>query len=187
MMMRLVLISVLLAGTAACDSQPSISATNASVADVAKQIGAAAKSGQFVSPGRWEGNVTIAKVDVPGAPPAMAERMRTAMAKPYGFVSCLTPEEAKQPKGSFFGGDSDKDCRYDHFTMAGGAIDAKMTCSAGGMNRTMVMKGRYSPDAYSMDATSSGEGTAGQPMSAMTMTMAMQAKRTGACKGNEQD
>ena len=83
----------------------------------------------FVRPGLWESKVTIEKFDMPGMPPEMAQRMKTMMAQnqEHDFQSCLTPEDVKRPKEDFFAGKNNK-CRYDHFTMGGGKIDAAMHC-----------------------------------------------------------
>ena len=42
---------------------------------------------------------------------------------------CLTPEQAKRPQGKFFNEQAANNCRYDHFTMGGGKIDAAMRCN----------------------------------------------------------
>ena len=176
--------AVVIAGlVAGCHSSPTVTANNASAAEVADKVKAVAASGDFVSPGHWEGTATIEKMDMPGVPAAMAERMRAQMAKGHSFASCLTEEEAKKPKADFFG--SGPECRYDHFTMGGGVIDAAMTCTEQGVPRTMTMKGTYSADAYAMRVASSTPETAGHPMSGMSMAVTVHAKRTGACTGKE--
>ena len=73
-------------------------------------------------------------------------------------------------------------CTYDHFEMAHGVIDAKMSCTSEAGPRTMTMKGTYSGDSYQMEmaSTGQGEGPAG-----MSMKMQMSAKRTGACKAGD--
>lgn len=170
------------AALVACDSEPTVSAANASAEEVAAKV-AAAGADRRVSPGRWEGTVTITHMAAPGMPPAIAERMKESFAKAHGFASCLTPEEAKRPRGGFFGNEG-QDCRYDHFTMEGGTIDAAMTCTIAGAERTMTMHGTYGADAYRMDMTA--KGAAGEnPMQGMEMAMTVEAKRTGPCTGSE--
>ena len=111
--------------------------------------------------------------------------MKQAMAKSgiHEFSTCLTEEDVKQPEGKFFTGNDQ--CRYDHFTMSGGKIDAAMRCDAtGGGTQVMTMKGNYSPESYSMRMemkTSGGQGAAG----AMTMRMRVDSKRVGACTPKE--
>ena len=56
----------------------------------------------------------------------------------------------KRPKEDFFAG-KNNDCRYDHFTMGGGKIDAAMHCGGkDGESQVMQMAGTYSPDSYQM-------------------------------------
>jgi hypothetical protein len=182
-MKRLAVLSIPPLALAACNSAPSVTATNASVAEVSNKVDAAVAGGQFVSPGRWETKVTILDISVPDMPPQIAQQMKAQMSKGQTHASCLTPEEAKKPRGDFFG--AQKDCRYDHFTMAGGSIDARMICARGGQTQTMTMKGTYSADSYRMAMTADGSGTKG-PMGAMSMKMTIDAKRTGACTGKEE-
>lgn len=154
---------------------------NASAAEVADKVTAAAADGQFVSPGHWESTMTMKEMSMPGMPPQAAERMHAMLGKPKTFSSCLTEAEARKPKEGFFGGEGG--CRYDHFTMSGGRIDAVMKCSSEGMSRTMTMQGTYSPDHYHMAMASSGSGAG--PAGGMSMKMEMDARRTGACTGKD--
>lgn len=173
------LVSVALA---ACKASPTVTATNASMEEVSNKVAAASASGQFVSPGRWETTMKITDISMPNAPAGMAEQMKGKMPS-KSVVSCLTPEEAKAPKGNFFGGQ--RDCTYDHFTMANGTLDAKMVCKAQGATRTMVLKGRYSADTYQMTVESSGNNGQKGPMAGMSIKMEMNAQRTGECTGDE--
>ena len=173
---------------AACNAGgPTVTATNATSDEVAAKVEAAGGSDAFVSPGQWEGTMTINDVQIPGVPPEMAAQMKARMGgQPHSFSSCLTPEEAKQPKGKFFGSDSGQ-CRYDRFTMAGGSIDAVMKCAEDGVERTMTMTGNYSPNGYKMTVASTGGEAKGNPMAAMSMSMTIDAKRTGECTGKAAD
>lgn len=179
-MKRLVILAPM--ALAACNTSPSVTATNASMAEVSNKVAAASASGQFVSPGRWETTMKITDIAMPGAPAGMAEQMKGKMPT-KAIASCLTPEEAKAPKGNFFG--AQRDCTYDHFTMANGTLDAKMVCKAEGQTRTMVMKGNYSADTYQMTVESSGNSGQKGPMAGMSIKMEMNAKRTGECTGDE--
>lgn len=169
----------------ACNSGPTVTATNATGAQVAAQMKAANLETPFVSPGRWEGTMTISNLNIPDMQPQMAERMKAAMGKPKTFVSCLTPDQAKAPREGFFGGEQES-CKFAHYTMGNGKIDAEMTCHQGGAVRTMKMSGSYGPANYAMTMESAGGGGAKDgPMSAMTMKMNLTGKRTGECTGKE--
>ncbi len=174
---------VTLFALAACKSQPDVEARNASVAEDADKVAEASASGDFVRPGKWRSNVTIDEIALLGMPPQMADRMKSMMAehRQHSAESCLTPEEAKRPREDFFAGDN-KNCRYDHFTMSGGRIDAEMNCSERGAAQTMVMQGTYGPDEYQLKMSMKADAGAG-PAGGMTMKMRVDAKRVGECDG----
>jgi hypothetical protein len=165
---------------AACN-KPQVNEKNASVAEVAEKVRESGADANFVRPGLWESKVTIDQLDVPGLPADMAQRMKTMMAEKqeHGFQTCLTPSDVKRPKEDFFAG-KNKECRYDHFTMGGGKIDAAMRC--GGENGTSVMQmaGTYSPDSYRMQTSMKVEAT-GRQEGGMSMKMRIEAQRIGEC------
>jgi len=168
----------------ACNSSPTVTATNASGEEVAAKIAASGIKDQFVSPGHWRTTMAIEEMTIPGTPPELAEQMKAHMGKGRSFESCLTPEEARKPKEDFFA-KGNGNCRYDRFTMGGGKIDAVMQCKMGEGTRKMTMNGTYGADAYRMIVASTGTGDAKNPMAGMSMKMVMDAKRTGECTGKE--
>lgn len=180
-MIRTIVLLACAASLAGCDREPAVDARNASVEEVAEQVrDAAGGSELFVRPGKWRSEVTIEEVSMPGLPPEMAERMKAMVAQNQtrSFESCLTEEEARRPKEEFFAGKSNA-CRYDHFTMDGGKIDAKMRCEQQGVTQVMQMAGTYAPDSYRMRMSTSTEG--GPAGSALTMRMRVDSKRVGQC------
>jgi hypothetical protein len=178
MIRKIVLIALPLCA-AACNSKPTVDETNASVEEVAEKVREATDDGQLLQPGKWLSKVTIEDVSIAGMPKEAAEQMKRMVAQTHQAESCLTPEQAKQPKGGFFGGNDQ--CRYDHFTMRGGKIDAQMRCEQGGSTQAMQMTGTYSPDSYEMRmSTSQEQGPGGGPMS---LKMKVEAKRVGKCSG----
>ncbi|MCL6728759.1 DUF3617 domain-containing protein [Sphingomonas hankyongi] len=168
---------------AACGKSPAVHEENASVAEVQNSIAEAGGTDSFVRPGLWESKVTLEEMSMPGMPKEVAAKMAGATGKAEVNRSCLTPDEAKRPKEGFFAGDN-KNCRYDHFTMAGGKIDAVMKCSAEGATHTMTLQGGYTPNTYDMRMTMNAEGGAG-PNAGMTMKMHVEASRVGECTGKE--
>ena len=164
---------------AACDSGPDVTATNASVEEVADKVADAGGGDSFVRPGKWKSQVKIEAFELPGAPPEAATAMRSLQNRQQVYESCLTPEEAKRPKEDFFAG-AKKNCRYDHFNMGGGKIDAVMRCSEQGMGQTMAMQGTYGPDSYQMQMSMKSQGGPG-PADGMTMKMRIDSKRVGEC------
>jgi hypothetical protein len=167
---------------AACGGGDTVTAENASVAEVAEKVKNADIAGEsFISPGRWEMTMDIREIDIPGMPPEMKQHMQSAMGQGRSFATCVTPEEAKRPKEDFFAGQDAPNCRYDNFAMGNGSIDLAMTCKEEQGTRKMLMKGSYGDDAYTMDMDMSGQGEGG----AMTMKATMTGKRVGECKGDE--
>lgn len=160
---------------AACGG-PQVNEENASVAEVSEKVAEASRNNEFIRPGKWLSSVTIEEMSMPGMPPQAAEQMKRMIAETQTSESCLTPDQAKQPKEEFFSGNDS--CRYDHFRMGNGRIDAKMRCQTGGNSQLMEMNGTYSPDSYQMRMKTSGEAGGGR---SMTMKMKVDAKRIGEC------
>jgi hypothetical protein len=166
---------------AACDSSPQISETNASVDEVAAKVREASGGDNFVRPGEWQSKVVIEEFNIPGMPPEAVKQMRAAVAQnqQHSFKTCLTADDAKQPKGDFFTGNDQ--CRYDHFNMGGGKIDAAMRCPSGqGMTQLMTMTGTYGPNRYDMRMEMRGTGVDG-PVAQMVMKMRVESTRLGNC------
>ena len=163
---------------AACNSSPTVEATNASSAEVAAKVKESGITDQFISPGQWQMAMTIQDMTMPGLPPEAAARMKGMMGQGRTFTECLTPDDVKKPKEDMFTGDKDKNCKYDHFSMGAGKIDIAMSCG-GQMARKMQMNGTYAPNEYHMKVASQGEGKSGP--GAMSMQMQMDAKRIGEC------
>ena len=164
---------------AACSNDPQVDARNASVEEVADKVADAGGSGSFVRPGKWQSRVQIEQFELPGAPPEAKATMRSLHERAQVYETCLTPEQSKRPREDFFAGEG-KNCRYDHFTMGDGKIDAVMKCSGEGMAQTMAMQGSYGPDSYRMRMSMKADAGAGPP-GGMTMTMRVDAQRIGEC------
>lgn len=177
-------IALLPLALAACESKPSVSAENASVAEVAAKVKAAGGQAMQLTPGRWESTVTIDRVDIPNMPPEVMANMKKATAGKVA-ASCLTAEQAKKPAAEFFAGKDRKDCRYDHFTISGGQLDAKMTCGDADGKAVVTMKGAYAPETFRVAMTTEAAGSARTPAGSMSMAATIDSKRTGECKGDE--
>lgn len=116
-------------------------------------------------------------------PPEAAQQMRQMMGDGRKYESCLSEEEAQQPNERFFA-QNNSQCRYQHFTMRDGEIDAQMRCSQGEATQVMEMEGSYSPDSYEMRMTTRFED-APAPASGMRLQMRVDAQRVGECDGTE--
>ena len=169
----------------ACNKSPTVNAKNATPEEVAKKVQESGADQSMVRPGLWQSKVTIEKFEMPGMPPEMAGRMKTMMAENQGhdFETCLTPEDVQKPKEDFFAG-KNNECRYEHFTMGAGKIDALMHCGKEAGANTMRMAGAYSPDAYQMQmSTETNAGEEG--VHAMQMQMRVEARRVGECSAKQ--
>lgn len=172
--------AMLLAG---CNSQPEVDVKNASVEEVANKVAEAGGEQIMFRPGLWQSKVTVEDVSIPGMPPEAQAQMKGFYAKMNNSIdSCLTPEEAKKPGGKFFAGKDADNCKYDHFTMKGGKIDAVMRCTGEGSGEMkMTIAGTYTPDSsttHSDMEISSKDGT-------MRIKALTEAKRAGECTGKE--
>ena len=169
---------VLFGALCACSkSAPEVTATNASVEDVAKQVRAATTEPAYMAPGKWTSKVTIVSMHVPGASAAEEGQMRGRVSDERHY--CLSPEEAKKPNENFFAGNQNE-CRYDRFTMGGGKIDAAMRCTHGTLTQLVNFNGSYSPNSYQLAMDSKVVGGAND-MSGMSMSMRVESKRIGEC------
>ena len=177
---------VLIACTAtltACNKGPDINVKNASVGEVAEKVRAATGNESLVEPGKWETKITLLDIDVPGMPPQMAQQMKQTMAKfqEHGYTSCLTEADVQRPKEDFFAG-KNRNCRYDHFTMSGGKIDATLHCT-GKSSMTMSINGTYSREAY--EATMAMDVAGGPDGKGMKMRSRSVSHRIGQCSADE--
>ena len=179
---RAATLSVLAVATfaiAGCGQEKGVEAKNESVESVSNKVAAATNIRP--QPGRWQSTVKMERIDMPGVPQQAKDAMAKQMTAGHSFSSCLTPEQVNQPNGGFFAGGAEG-CVYNSFTMAGGRVDADMTCDHGGMKQTMKMNGNYSPTSYDIKISSQSEVQPGVPM---TMNLAVTSSRTGECDGKE--
>jgi hypothetical protein len=168
-----------LLGLAACQREPEVSVENASVEEVAGEVAqATGDEANRIRPGRWASTMTIEELSAPGLPAEIGERMKSTMGEGQSHESCLTEEQSKRPREEFFAGRNHQ-CRYDHFRMGGGKIDARMRCGQGEVSQLMDMSGTYSPTDYRLRMTTRTEGAG--PAGGMTMRMRVDARRVGEC------
>lgn len=167
---------------AACGSDDRVVATNASVAEVAAKVQAAKLDEDRFRAGKWAISGRIDDIQMPGMPASVAAQIKRQGTMMDGVTSCVTEADAKKPAADFFTGN--KSCRYDHFAMGQGKIDARMRCGSGEMVQLTTLTGTYGPEIYRMAMTTAMEnpsrGTA-HGMEGMTMKLSVEGKRIGAC------
>lgn len=174
--MRIVALVPVLTLAAACSSEPSVTATNASVEEVQKQVAEAGGQTQM-RPGRWEGSMTVKN----SAPAGMPAGTNTAT---QPLKICVTPEQVK-PGANPFVAQMQQGCKYDHFKMEGGKIAAEMTCDRPGLTMKSKIDGVFTADSYRLTSVAEASGEAAGPMSGMKAESTIDARRTGECKGDE--
>ena len=165
----------------ACGSGDKVEMDNASVADVAKEMGKKSDA-QFVRAGKWQQSATLLEMETPGIPAQYADQIKKQIGTTQTHESCLTPEQVKHPKEDFFTG-ADKNCRYEHFEWGDGKIDMKLNCQHQNATQTMEMAGTYEPDSYQMTMNMASKGSS--PMETMNMKMRVDAKRIGECSAKQ--
>ncbi len=130
-----------------------------------------------LQPGEWEMKMEVVNVKVEGLPEGAADGMKSQA----GGINrtCMTPEDAKAPKGDLFAGDNAANCKSEGFKWEAGRIQGKTTCAGqGGTGQTvMTMDGSYTPQTINMTMKSDTEMMG----KAMTMEMRLSGKRVGEC------
>jgi hypothetical protein len=166
---------------AACGSEPEVDMRNASVEQVAAEVGKAAGTEQYIRHGQWRTKVTVEEIDFPGVPVRVQAQMKEIITRQNSITveNCVSPEQAKRPDGDFFTGKKSKDCRYDRFTMSGGKIDALMRCQGEGSGEmTLKVAGIYTPDS----STTRSEMTVRGQEGGMTIKSLVEGRRIGDCE-----
>lgn len=170
---------------ASCNKGPEVHEKNASVEEVANAVASSGVADDiFLHAGEWKVDGTIDEMNIPNMPPQMQSRMKQAMSQ-HGATTyhyCLTPEQAKKPGAKFFSRQASKNCRYDHFTMGGGKIDAMMRCASPEGSTEMTITGTYGSDSY---ATQVSMNTVGGREGGMSMKMHSKAERIGECTAED--
>lgn len=130
-------------------------------------------------PGRYEAQIEVLSVDMPGAPKQVTGIMQRAMSRTVKY--CLTPEEVEEgframTERSNANGD-EGDCTTDRYSFADGKFDAALTCRADG--RTMNIDLSGTGTATSADVVSKMSGDFG--MGPGEIQMRVRHKRLGEC------
>ncbi|HEX2624938.1 MAG TPA: DUF3617 domain-containing protein [Sphingomicrobium sp.] len=173
-------LAALMAGLAiaGCSKSDTVDEKDASVEQVSKAIADAGASARF-TPGRWETRVDLKNVEGQGLPPGALESARAAISRAGVVATCLTPEQAAKPGAGFFNQDT-RNCTYKRFKMADGKLDALLTCGANG-EESAEMVGTFDPTHYQIALTNK-TGIGGR---SMTMTMNVDSRHAGQCRGDE--
>jgi hypothetical protein len=130
-----------------------------------------------VTPGQWQTTVKVTSMEMPGAPPQVAEMMKKSAAGGAHTVShCVTPQQAAQGPREMI--KQNKSCKFNKFSMSGGKFSTEMTCLQEGGTMTVRSAGSYGPNSF--------KATSAMTMSGrmrMASTSEVTGRRLGPCTG----
>lgn len=141
--------------------------------------GGGAAGGGSMKAGQWEITMKMTDVEVPGAPPAVAEQMKAQMAGQTQTQSqCLTDAELAN-MGNRMGnaGAQGGNCNFTKTTFGGGTIDIAGTCQSPTGNATIAMTGTTAAETF--EAATTFEAAAGPQTVKASGTIS--GRRTGDC------
>lgn len=137
-------------------------------------------------PGQYRSSAEMISFDVPGLPPAQADRLKEMAG---GLSSsdqtfCLTQEQADQGFADTVRqlgeGDGKMSCEFTRFDADGSALDAALSCSGMGASATMDMTGELQPDRSKIRMEMS-QSAGPIPGGSMDIVMEIVSERIGDC------
>jgi hypothetical protein len=117
--------------------------------------------------GQWQEHGVVLDVQASGL---FGGLLRSMKGKTKDKTECYTPAQVADGLRSAMNDGKNK-CRFTRYTMAGGKIDAAMTCSGG---LTVQMTGSYTATSYDLVS----DGAKGKSLRMRTRTVG---KRVGGC------
>lgn len=150
---------------------------------------ACSKGADQRQPGEWESVVTLKSMELPGAPPQMAEMMRGRVGQSQTGRECLTPEKARDPMGDMrrmLEQGNGQNCNFTDQVFSGGTIRIHGTCpGAGGQGSAEVaLDGTYTETTMqaTMTVNATGAGAVAVPgATGMRMSAEVRGRRIGDC------
>lgn len=139
---------------------------------------ASAAANAQVQPGQWEASTTVNSIDIPGAPPQVAQMMKGQMASGgrTKMTYCITPQQAAQGPQEML--KQNPSCRFSKYEMKGGRIATEMSCSQNGGTMTARASGSYTPTSFNVTSNTVMSG-----QMSMRMSSTSTGRRVGPCTG----
>ncbi len=132
-------------------------------------------------PGQYRSTAKLISFEVPGMPPAQAERLKDMFSASQGRDFCLTQADADKGFGEMTKRLAQGNCNYDRFSADGGTLDAHLTCQTGkGMSAVIAMKGTINSEGSHMTMQVDQKSSA-LPGGGMKMVADVASVRTGDC------
>lgn len=174
-MTRWILASLPLLALAACNKAPDEPKT------VEQATAEMKDSAVKMLPGKWQTTVEIVKFDIPGAPPEAKQMMQGAMAA-NTVEACVTQAEVDKGPNDFFKNMQDGNCSFSRFNVAGGTVDAAMSCTGSKMGGEVnaTMNGVMTPESSAVKVNSVITGSQ-MPGGKIEMETKVTSKRVGDC------
>ena len=126
-----------------------------------------------LNPGLWETTVAMEMSGVPANAAAFMKGTKLTTR------SCITEEQASRPSGEIFSGKQRNGCTYSDYSVSGGHIHGRMSCTGatGHDAMAMVMDGSYGGDSFDVSMKVDTKA-AGQSVAIGTHTIG---RRIGEC------
>lgn len=145
--------------------------------------GAAAAPDVTMQAGKWSNTMVIESFEMPGAPPEAAGLFESMVGQERTSEQCLTQEEIDENLQEMARGpmDNNEECTTEEFSIAGGTIKGRMTCSSPtGGKATINIDGSHSDSSMNMTMAMNAEDPQ-MPGGKMSMVMKMSGERVGDC------
>ncbi|AWW75362.1 hypothetical protein CD351_13075 [Erythrobacter sp. KY5] len=128
--------------------------------------------------GQYRATTTFISIDMPGAPPQVADMMSQMMSNSVTY--CLTEAEIAEGYRAITDRSTRdaEDCTYERFDYSGGKIDAVIQCRVDGQNMRMEMTGTGGATSSDMTMTMNGDFGMGDA----TIKLRSQHERIGECR-----
>ena len=139
--------------------------------------------------GEWESVVTLKSMEIPGAPPQMAEMMRGRLGQSQTGRECVTPEKARDPLGDMrrmLSQGSAQACTFTDQVFSGGTIRIHGTCPGpnGQGSAEVALDGTFTETTMQATMTVNAQGAGVVPVpgaTGMRMTTEVRGRRIGDC------
>jgi len=136
-----------------------------------------------MQPGRYETKATITEINLPGAPPQVAEMMKAAAQQTQ--TACLTPDDVTDPSRKLAPRQNPGSaCSENTFEWKGGDINGKLRCNLPQGEVKADMTGSYTADSFNMEVKTD-MAVPGKANERGTINLRAEGRRVGDCDGTE--
>ncbi|MCU0729701.1 MAG: DUF3617 domain-containing protein [Sphingopyxis sp.] len=178
--------ALLLAGCSGGTDAPAEDAPSAATA----KMEAAAASTAELRPGRYQNQIEIVRLEVPGLPPEARAEMQRQFASATATVqtSCLTAEAAQRGREQRLSdlARAQGQCRMQEYSVDGDQVRGEIRCSAlpGGGTASITMRGTLGAESSDLTIATTAANPAAPAQNIVT-EMRVRSTRVGECQGNE--